>query len=144
MIAHCRGNIVDSVLAAPWTIQTNLITSSFIYCLWPNIMYQQDALRTDLPIVRGVRRPINSWPVHFTNGYWKTACGKYCPAVDRLSTNDDVTASFAWNANAAPEVQGNTRLDDVWNGKVYVYRFMKRCRNASCKNYSSNRDLRVM
>ncbi|KAJ2913795.1 hypothetical protein MD484_g6603, partial [Candolleomyces efflorescens] len=143
MISHCRSNLVDPILAAPWSVQTNLLTASFLYTLWPNLAFHREAVRTDLSNLRGVRRPNNTWPAHTSNSYWRKACGKYCPAVDRLSCDDRVTASFDWNANAVPEVQSAERLDDVWNGKTYVYKFSKRCRNPSCKNYASNREVNV-
>lgn len=139
MLAHARTNIIDSVIASPLTVQTNLITGSFVYSLWPNLICKRDALRTDVPYVRGLRRPTKLWPIHLTNGYWNEDCGKYCPCKDRVSSNDNVTASFAWNANAAPAVDGSERVDDVWKGKVYVYRFLSKCRNTRCKNYSANR-----
>lgn len=144
MIMHAKSNIVDAVLAAPFTSQTNLITGSFAYSLWPNLICKRDTMRSDIPYLRGLRRPTKTWLTQFTNGYWKVACGKYCPSMERISSNDEVTGSFPWNNNAAPVVVCNDRVDDLWRGKDYVYHFSRRCRNTHCKNYSSNRIVNTM
>lgn len=143
MILHAKYNIVDIVLAAPYTSQTNLITGSFTYSLWPNLICKRDTMRTDIPFLHGLRQPTKTWLVQFTNGYWKVACGKYCPCLERISSNDEVTTSFPWNNNAGLAVVGNVRVDDLWRGKAYVYRFTTHCQNTYCKNYSANRTINV-
>jgi hypothetical protein len=77
-------------------------------------------MRIDIPL-RGLRWPTKTWLIQFTNGYWKVACGKYCPCLERISSNDEVTASFPWNNHVAPAVVGNDRVDDLWRERfMYI------------------------
>lgn len=139
MIALSESTITNVLLASPFTVQANMITSSNIFCLWPNLISSKDSIRTDVPMLRSAHRPTCCFTVQNDNAYWKKACSKYCPAKERPSTNDQVTAKFPWNALADPALDGEENPDDMWTGKPFVYRFARKCRNTRCKNYSSNR-----
>ena len=82
MLMRAHSNIVNTILVALFTAQSNLITSSSIRSLWPNLICKHDTMRTDLPFLCGIRHPSSSLFIQFNNGYWKEDCGKYCLAKD--------------------------------------------------------------
>ncbi|KAJ2919826.1 hypothetical protein MD484_g592, partial [Candolleomyces efflorescens] len=136
-ISESRGGIFQVLLASPITSQTNLITPSRIYSLYPNLVHRFDTLVTDRKGIDITVREdwLPCYELKANNLHWKKACGPYCPALRRRTHSDPGIASFHWSTRFQEPRISDTGEDAVVTHNLLFWRFANRCRNMKCKNY---------
>lgn len=137
-LSHSEGNILQVVLAAPVSAQANLITSTRVYCIYPHLAMDRLALLSNWTTVRGIIRKIPStFDSKRDNSKWKEngACVKYCPAIQRVTIGDKVTASFLWNTRYELPKSRFDHTDSLLASSVLSWRLAARCCNVRCKRY---------
>ncbi|KAF6747788.1 hypothetical protein DFP72DRAFT_1074879 [Ephemerocybe angulata] len=96
-VTESVGNILQVILASPLTCQTNVITSTRVYAVYPTLITSRDALRTDVTLAISPRRPKSSYLLKTSNIKWTGPCGVHCPSLPRKTVGDKGIASFHWS-----------------------------------------------
>lgn len=127
--------MLQAVLASPIMCQSNLLTSTRIYCFFPTTITSVCTIKTDLPSVKAARRPGAPYTLRANNRHWSKACGIYCPSRERCTIGDDAVASFQWNVQMSSPPSRYEGVDYLLAENALVWRFSVRYRNLKCKNY---------
>ncbi|KAJ2919812.1 hypothetical protein MD484_g572, partial [Candolleomyces efflorescens] len=134
-LTESLGGIMQVMLAAPISAQSNLITPTRIYSQFPNLVTMATALRTDNLRARFTRRTVVCYDMETSNRNWTYPCGALCPAKYRKSVGDKGVASFVWNST---RIVPRTRFQDtdyLLAESILAWRYSIRCRNLNCDNY---------
>lgn len=136
-MSESNASLMAVVLASPITAQANLVTASRVYCVYPHLLHNKCALRSDLPRLRVARRVRSSYIVMGTNVFEHVApCGKSCVAEQRKTLGDKGTASFLYNPNVPTPPSRDALTDYLLAESTLLWRFSSRCTNKKCKNWT--------
>ncbi|KAF6754003.1 hypothetical protein DFP72DRAFT_1068855 [Ephemerocybe angulata] len=136
-LSESVGNIMQVVLASTLTCQTNLITSTRVYAVYPTLVTNRDALRTDNTQATAPRRLKSSYRLQTSNIKWTGPCGVHCPSLSRRTVGDKGIASFHWNADFAIPESRYPDTDSLLAQNVLQWRFASRCSNPKCKRFET-------
>lgn len=137
VLCHSYGNAFEIIAAAPVTAQTNLITSTRVYAVYPTLVTGRKALRSDHSFVSVCRKvPIN-YNSQQSNRNWMGPCGSHCPAAPRKTVGDEGIASFHWNGRYDLPESRVPGCDSLLADSPLYWQFSAACRNRHCNNYAS-------
>ncbi|KAF6754977.1 hypothetical protein DFP72DRAFT_355824 [Ephemerocybe angulata] len=134
-ISESVGNVLQVTLASTLTCQTNLITSTRVYAVYPTLITNRSALRTDITNAVAPRRTRASYVLETTNSRWTGPCGVHCPSLVRRTVGDQGIASFYWNPNFTIPSSRYQFTDSLLAQSVLQWRFAKRCSNPKCSRF---------
>ncbi|RXW13430.1 hypothetical protein EST38_g12422 [Candolleomyces aberdarensis] len=138
-ITESEAGLMQVVLASPQTCQTNLLTPTRIYSVYPRLITRRSCFKSDNPHIRPFRRHERCDRCEMNNRNWKGPCGVHCPSIQRKTVGDEGVASFLWNPNFEVPASRFKDTDYLLAESTLTWRFSIRCRNVKCKNYAPPR-----
>ncbi|KAF5331978.1 hypothetical protein D9611_009022 [Ephemerocybe angulata] len=140
-ISESLGNVMQVILASNMTCQTNLVTSTRVYAVYPTLVTDQHALKTDITSLISPRRPRPPYLLRTSNFRWTGPCGFHCPSLPRKTVGDKGIASFLWNTRYPIPESRYSDTDSLLAQSILQWRFAKRCGNPKCKRFMPPRSL---
>lgn len=134
-IIESTSGVMQAILSSAFTAQTNLISPTTVYCAYPNLVGDQNCIRTDLPQYRPYPRPSSIYNVLSDNSLWKRPCRYHCPSVPRNTAEDKGIATFTWNLAIEKPTSARKGSDHMLGDQVVSWKFASSCRNAHCKRF---------
>jgi hypothetical protein len=135
-VTESRKGVMAVVLSSTYTAQMNAISSTTLYCFYPNLANSLYCLQSDLTRNHLNRRVWSPFKYQDTNSDWAEPCGPFCPAVPRKTKGDQGVASFRWNPRIDVPPSRDPHTDHLLAEQTLKWRYSKFCRNRGCSLYT--------
>jgi hypothetical protein len=126
---------IHVVLSSTLTSQSSFISSTRVYCPYPNLITNKYCLRTNVASPRAPRRTSACYKITHSNRSWKKSCGPVCPAIIRKTVGDQGIASFQWNPVPLVPESRHRGTDYLLAASTVCWKFLNKCRNRKCPQY---------
>lgn len=129
------SSVMQTLLASPFTSDSNLITPTTIYCPYPNLVGDRISVGTDLPQYRPDFATSSFYKAANSNAHWKRPCGPYCPSLPRNTAEDKGIATFLWNTAIHKRSSTRRNGDYILCDQIVAWKLASHCRNTHCKRF---------
>ncbi|KAJ3506475.1 hypothetical protein NMY22_g17239 [Coprinellus aureogranulatus] len=132
-IITCKRTPIEMAFTSIFSVQTNIITATGIYCFFPKLTVKQLCIRNE-GFLPGYPLP-SMWHCAPSNEWMEEPCGEYCPVRGSLPTLEEDSAEFIWNTSYPPPSRPSDRSPSSSKLLSLIQQFYPRCHNRYCINY---------